>query len=102
LNNLRLYCCKTNGHLHSCGSLLFILALASVTLTDYMRPVKDGGVASAVDALDFRSWHIASFRYPAKFGRDRGIADIDQSAPIFCSAYERVARVEQRSCAGSP
>jgi hypothetical protein len=28
------------------------------------------------------SWHIASFRCDADFGRYRGIADIDQAAPI--------------------
>src|SRR5450759_1999014 len=27
-------------------------------------------------------WHIASFRCAAEFGRYRGIADIDQAAPI--------------------
>jgi glutathione S-transferase len=29
-----------------------------------------------------RSWHIASFRCAAEFGRYRGIADIDRTAPI--------------------
>jgi hypothetical protein len=29
-----------------------------------------------------RSWHIASFRGDAEFGRYRGIAAIDQAAPI--------------------
>jgi hypothetical protein len=28
------------------------------------------------------SWHIASFRCDAEFGRYRGKADIDQAAPI--------------------
>jgi hypothetical protein len=28
------------------------------------------------------TWHIASFRCAAEFGRYRGIADIDQAAPI--------------------
>jgi hypothetical protein len=27
-------------------------------------------------------WHIASFRCDAEFGRYRGIADIDENAPI--------------------
>jgi hypothetical protein len=31
---------------------------------------------------DFRYWHIASIRCAAEFGRSRGIADIDQAAPI--------------------
>jgi len=31
---------------------------------------------------DVRSWRIASFRGDAEFGRYRGIADIDQAAPI--------------------
>ena len=31
---------------------------------------------------DLRLWHIASFRGAAEFGRYRGIADIDQAAPI--------------------
>jgi hypothetical protein len=32
-------------------------------------------------ACHFRLWHIASFRGAAEFGRNRGIADIDQAAP---------------------
>jgi hypothetical protein len=28
------------------------------------------------------SWHIATFRCAAEFGRNRGIADIEQAAPI--------------------
>jgi hypothetical protein len=35
-----------------------------------------------VSGREVRSWHIASFRCPAEFGRYRGIADIDQTAPI--------------------
>jgi len=31
---------------------------------------------------DVRLWHIATFRCAAEFGRYRGIADIEQAAPI--------------------
>jgi len=32
--------------------------------------------------LNDRSWHIATFRCAAEFDRYRGIADIEQAAPI--------------------
>jgi hypothetical protein len=32
--------------------------------------------------LEFRFWHIASFRCEAEFVRYRGVADIDQATPI--------------------
>ena len=35
-----------------------------------------------LDADQFRSWHIASFRCDAEFGRYRSMADIGQAAPI--------------------
>jgi len=33
-------------------------------------------------ANDFRSWHIASFRCEAKFGRYRGMVDIEEAMLI--------------------
>jgi hypothetical protein len=39
----------------------------------------NGGIAAIAHS---RLWHIASSRCAAEFGRYRGIADIDQAAPI--------------------
>jgi hypothetical protein len=39
-------------------------------------------VAGADYGLNVHFWPIASFRYAAEFGRYRGIADINQAAPI--------------------
>jgi hypothetical protein len=38
--------------------------------------------ADRITLADFRLWRIASFRCDTEFGRYRGIADIDQAAPI--------------------
>jgi hypothetical protein len=39
-------------------------------------------------SMKVRSWHIASFRYAAEFGRHRGITDIGKSLHQSSSIYE--------------
>jgi hypothetical protein len=48
-----------------------------MTLKRRKQPVSRQG-----NACHWHHWHIASFRCAAEFGRNRGIADIDQAAPI--------------------
>ena len=39
-------------------------------------------VSGGTGVCNVAYWHIATFRCTAEFGRYRGIADIDQAAPI--------------------
>jgi hypothetical protein len=48
-----------------------------------------------VRSTNFRSWHIASFRCDAEFGRDRGIADIDCAAPIKSDLFSTRPKIPQ-------
>ena len=41
-----------------------------------------GSDAVVIDRPHVAFWHVASFRCAAEFGRDRGIADIEQAAAI--------------------
>ena len=56
--------------------------------TDSTALIKGGKAARLAAYFIFKQadhvayWHIASFRYDAEIGRYRGIADIDQAAPI--------------------
>jgi hypothetical protein len=53
----------------------FLSALAQLTLRSRPYQLK-------ISCWYVACWHIASFRCDADFGRYRGIADIDQAAPI--------------------
>jgi hypothetical protein len=45
-------------------------------------------------SVDFRFWHVASFRGDAEFSRYRGIATIDQTAPIKLDLRVRASGFE--------